>query len=119
MKNRKGVMVLVVFAPDLKVAFRVAAHRAFFWGFAAFEDETAVSAFPFDFCVFLEDFAFRDVCQQLEVSAFMVGFYFGDAAECSGYVFEAFLFCYVCEVRVKCSPFEFFAFSGCFQVFSC
>jgi hypothetical protein len=33
------------------------AYRAFVWRFFAFENVAAVSAFPFDRLVFLEDFA--------------------------------------------------------------
>ena len=36
------------------------AHWAFFRSFFTFENETAVSAFPFDWLVFFEDFALLD-----------------------------------------------------------
>jgi hypothetical protein len=49
--------VLVVFTPDFEVAFGVLAHWAFAGCLIAFVDVAAVSAFPLDRCIFLEDLA--------------------------------------------------------------
>jgi len=62
--REKGKSRLVVFAPDLKVAFGVTTHRTFIRCIVAFEDETAISAFPFVWGVFFENFALCNVCQQ-------------------------------------------------------
>jgi len=61
--NKLVEAISVVFAPDFEVAFWVVADWAFFRCFTAFRNVAAVSAFPFDGSVFLEDFALLYVCQ--------------------------------------------------------
>src|SRR4030042_1206739 len=49
----------------------------------------------------------------------MIGFYFGDAAEGSSHIHEAFLFSYVPEVWVERSPLKLFSRRCCLKVFRC
>jgi ASC-1-like (ASCH) protein len=53
---------LIVFAPDLKVASCVITDGTFFRRFSTFENMAAISAFPFDRRIFLENLALLDVC---------------------------------------------------------
>jgi hypothetical protein len=111
LEEKNGVGVLVVFAPNLKIASRVTVHWAFLRCFDAFINVTAVSAFPLDWRVFLEHFSLFHVFQQFQITSFVVCFHFCNHAEGSGYFAEAFLFSYVCKVGVKCYPLKFFSFS--------
>ncbi len=58
-----GLTVSVVLAPKLKVASRVVTDWASHGRFVAFSHVTAVSAFPFDWCIPLEDMAIFYVCK--------------------------------------------------------
>jgi hypothetical protein len=118
-KEKEGFYCLVVFAPNLEVTFRVTADWAVRWCFGAFENETAVPAFPLNHGVFLEHFSLVYAFQQFQVPSFMVGFYFGDCSKGSGYFVESFLFSYVSKVRVERAPFQFFACCCSRQVFRC
>jgi hypothetical protein len=55
-------MVLVVFAPDFKVALWVIANRTFLRCLSAFENVSAVPALPFDGCISLEYLALFYIC---------------------------------------------------------